>query len=206
MASLGAATIAAITILAACAPLAGSEDDPAEPMPTPTVTVTAPAPEPEPRPDYGFTFFEEATIGSTWEQMSEQLNYPVSGLPECPYFGPLWQTATAYTSAFLDPDGVSEGALFFYTMEASAATTHYPRNAEGVGVGSAVTEVLAAYPTATQSDRTDLGVGDLKIITVEDPDSDSKYVFAHYADSPTIQLLQWGPSAGNQWSHLCGGL
>lgn len=203
--SMAAAAFVAAVTLAGCAPVP-SGDDPAEPTVLPTVTVTAPPPEAEPQPDYGFTFFHGATIGSTWEELSDQLNYPVSGLEECPYFGPLWQTATMYTSAFFDPDGLDDGALFFYMNEAYPPSTHYPRNAEGVGIGSTVAEVLAAYPSAVQSGYTDIGAGDLKLITVEDPDSDSKYVFAHYAGSPTIQMLQWGPSAGHQWSHLCGGL
>lgn len=43
----------------------------------------------------------------------------------------------------------------------------------------------------------DLGAGDIDTITVDDPDSDS--------GSTTVDLLQWGPDAGTQWSHLCGG-
>lgn len=203
--SLGAAALVAAFLLAGCAPLPSGGDDPGEPTTPPTVTVTAPAPEPETAADYGFTFFREATLGSTWEEMSDQLNYPVIGMPQCPYYGPLWQTEAAFTGAFFDPDAVSDGAVFFYSMEAFIETSDYPRNAENVGVGSTVASVLAAYPTAVESSHTDLGAGDLNLITVDDPASDSKYVFAYYPGNTRISLLQWGPGAGSQWSHLCGG-
>jgi hypothetical protein len=198
------AVLGAVTalLLAGCTPAPGADPDP-----MPTVTVTATPEAPAPRADYGFTFFEEAEIGSTWDEMSEQLNYPVAGMDECPHYGPVWQTAHTYGSAFMDPDGLTTGTIFFYLQQgASTNPEHYPRNAEGVGIGSTVAEVLAAYPGAAQSSFTDIGAGDLDLITVEDPDSDSKYVFASYPGSTTITLLQWGPSAGNQWSHLCSGI
>lgn len=204
LSSVGIAALVALTF-AGCAPLPGGDPGPGEPTTTPTVTVTAPAPDPEPQPDYGFTFFHGATIGSSWEQMSDGLNYPVTGMPECPYYGAVWQTSAAFTGAFFDPDGLADGTIFFYTMDGGTGSSDYPRNAEGVGVGSTVAAVLAAYPTAVQTSHTDLGAGDLELITVDDPDSDSKYVFAYYAGDPRITLLQWGPQAGSQWSHLCGG-
>lgn len=209
LSTLGTATIAlAALALAGCAPVPGGPAATPDPEPVPTVTVTA-TPEPEaPRPDYGFTFFEEATIGSTWEEMSDQLNYPVAGIDEpwndsvCPHYGLVWGTELVTTYAFMDEGEVG----FFYTNRLFAAdSASFPRNAEGVGVGSTEAEILAAYPTAVVDDYTDLGAGDIHRITVDDPDSDSKYVFGITSSSAVVDLLQWGPIAGNQWSHLCGG-
>jgi hypothetical protein len=86
----------------------------------------------------------------------------------------------------------------------ATSTAAYPRNAEGVGIGSTQAEVMAAFPTAVLGSMTDIGAGDITTITVDDPDSDSKYVYG-FNGSSTVNLLQWGPGAGNQWSHLCGG-
>ena len=76
-----------------------------------------------------------------------------------------------------------------------------------MGVGSTQAEVLAAYPSAVVDSYTDLGAGDMTRITVDDPASDSKYVFAinGSAGANVVDLLQWGPGAGTQWSHLCSG-
>lgn len=63
---------------------------------------------------------------------------------------------------------------------------------------------MAAFPTAVLGSMTDLGAGDITTITVDDPDSDSKYVYG-FSGGSTVDLLQWGPEAGHQWSHLCGG-
>lgn len=206
-AALAAATVVLATAaLAGCTPAGGPPAGPAEPEPTVTVTVT---PEPEaPRADYGFTFFEEATIGSTWDEMSAQLHYPVGGIDQpwndqvCAHYGLVWGTELSTTYAFMDEGQVG----FFYTSRLFAADgASFPLNAEGVGVGSTEAQLLAAYPTAVVDDFVDMGAGDIHRITVDDPDSDSKYVFGISSGSAVVDLLQWGPIAGNQWSHLCTG-
>lgn len=207
LSTLGTATIALATLaLVGCAPVSGGPT--ATPDPAPTVTVTAP-PEPDtPRADYGFTFFEEATMGSTWAEMSSQLNYPVAGIDQpwndsvCPHYGLVWGTELVTTYAFMDENQVG----FFYTSRLFADdSAPFPRNSEGVGVGSTEAQILAAYPTAVVDDFTDIGAGDIHRITVDDPASDSKYVFGISSGSAVVDLLQWGPLAGNQWSHLCTG-
>lgn len=196
-------------MLVACAPEGGVPSPSGSAEPTPTVTAT-PAPEPTVEPDYGFTFFHGATIGSTWEEMSAQLHYQVGGIDQpwndqvCPHYGLVWGTEILTTYAFMD-----EGrAGFFYTnMGLATPSASFPRNAEGVGIGSTMAEILAAYPSAVVDTFTDLGAGEMTRITVDDPDSDSKYVFAINGSAGTdvVDLLQWGPMAGNQWSHLCSG-
>lgn len=196
----------ALVALAAC--------DPADPSPAPATTVTVTAtvnvtPSPSAAaaaPDYGFTFFEEATIGSTFAQMSDQLNYPVAGIDGCPYYASVWNTEVATTYAFVDTRDSDDGVDFFYTNRFLASTSDpWPRNAEGVGIGSTQAELLAAYPGAVVDSIDDLGAGTITRVTVEDPDSDSKYVFGFTSGSSEVDLLQWGPGAGGQWSHLCGG-
>jgi hypothetical protein len=206
--AIGIGFVAGALALTGCTPT-----PPASPPPAPVVEATepaeAPTPDPDPvetRADYGFTYFYEADLGS-WEEMSAQLHHPVAGMPECPYYGRIWNTEVAITLAFMDPDNIAAGAAFFYTMPAlTTSPAPYPRNAEGVGLGSTHAQVMAAFPTAVVGSMVDLGAGDIATITVDDPASDSKYVYGFNAGSSTVNLLQWGPGAGIQWSHLCGGL
>lgn len=197
----------AIGLLAACAPPVTPTTSPTEtaaPSPTPT-----PTPEPVAEaPDFGFTFFQEGTIGSTWAQLSEQLHYPVGGIADCPYYGAVWSTELTTTYAFTDPSNPDSGVQFFYTNRFLAPDdASFPRNAENVGVGSTQDEVVAAYPDAVVDTYQDITAGELTRITVEDPDSDAKYVFAISSGSAVVDLLQWGTgNLGGQWGHLCGGL
>lgn len=199
---------AAALLLAGCTPAPVTPTDTA--VETGTVTpAPTPTPEPvEPQADFGFTFFHEGTIGSTWAQLSEQLHYPVAGMDECPYFGAVWNTDLATTYAFTDASNPDAGVQFFYANRFLAPDdAPFPRNAEGVGIGSTQDEVVAAYPDAVVDAYQDLTAGDLTRITVEDPDSDAKYVFAISSGSAVVDLLQWGSgNFGGQWGHLCGGL
>lgn len=196
--ALGAVAAIAVLVLSGCTP------NPNEPGPVPTVTVTV-TPEPVTQPDYGFTYFHEATIGSTFEQMAAALHMPLNGYEECPHYGDVWGTVGSSVTAYIHPLTPSDGVTFFYMLESYLGSDHYPRNAEGIGIGSTVAEVLAAYPGAVQATFEDMGAGTLETITVSDPNSDSKYVFAAYPGHPVISLMQWGPGAGNGWSHLCLG-
>lgn len=209
----GLAAVIGIGVLSAL--LAGCSGDPGadptasapEPEPVPTVTVTATeTAEAQTAPDFGFTFFEQAQLGHTFAQAGAALHMPVIGMDSCPYYGAIWVTDAASTYAYTDAGNPGSGISLFYTIGLTGtASDPWPRNAEGVGVGSTQAEVLAAYPDAVTTSMTDLGAGDLTVITVDDPDSDSRYAFGFYAGSTTVDLLQWGQHAGGQWSHLCGG-
>ena len=198
LALAGCSAPAAVTTGAASpSPSASASGSPSA-TPTPDPTVAAP------RADYGFTFFEDAQLGATWTEMSAQLGYPVAGLTECPWYGVLDQTDPSITWAFADSQNPAAGTTFFYS-QAQPGVTSYPRNAENVGVGSTAGEVNAAYPGAVLDSMSDLGAGPIARLTVDDPASDSKYVFGFTEGSPTVDLLQWGTRAGTQWSHLCTG-
>ena len=214
---VAATAIGAALTLAGCTPPSPAASSSAGPVPTVTATVTvtvtpSPAPAPPPPPDFDFTSYEGAQIGSTWAQMSTQIGLAVSGNYQCAWYGQLRGTEVVQTYAFTNasnPNGAGS-SLFYTQVEDPSATGPFPRNAEGVGVGSTKAEVLAAYPSAVVGSVEDLSAGHIDTITVPAPAGGSKYVFGisgNSASPNTVDLLQWGgPSAGVQWGHLCSGL
>jgi hypothetical protein len=147
----------------------------------------------------------------TWAQMGVALHTAVGGINDgtsnCPWFGALWNTELVITQAFTDSHNPNGPSTFFYTQRYLATDSGpFPRNAEGVGVGSTRAQVVAAYPSAVVGAVDDLGAGHITTLTVADPaGTGSKYVFGISDGSAVVDLLQWGPGAGNQWSHLCTG-
>ncbi|MBX9472993.1 hypothetical protein [Microcella sp.] len=203
---IAATTLALVTaiVLAGCATPAPPAAE--TPAPTVTVTVTPTAEtEPEALADFGFTYFRGGQLGAAdFATFSTQFGSPVTGIAECPWYAQVEEhSPDAWTYAFTDPEGVDPGILFFYTQDFSGGSAPMPRNPEGVGVGSTQAEVLAAYPGAVVDAYEDISVGPMTRITVDDPDSDSMYVFALTDGSPVVNLLQWGTIAGGQWAHLC---
>lgn len=205
-----AITLAAILALAACTPPDPTSSGSAGPVPTVTVTASpSAAPAAPEAPDFDFTHFEGAQIGSTWSQMSTQIGVEVGGAYDCPWFGSLWSTELVNTWAFTDASNPTAPSRFFLTYRSLESTTGpYPRNAEGVGVGSTQAELLAAYPAAAVSSWRDEAAGDLTQVTVPDPSSSSRYIFAFSSGETRADMLMWGtdPNMGGQWGHLCSGL
>ena len=210
------APLAAVTFalaLTACDPPSPSPSGSDGPVPAVTVTVSVtPSPSAAPaEPDFDFTHFRGAQIGTTWADMGAALHTAVGGIDtyeySCPWYGALWNTELVTTHAFTDTANPNAGSTFFYTQRFLATDAGpFPRNAEGVGVGSTQAQVLAAYPSAVVAGVHDEGAGDITAITVSDPaGSGSKYVFGLTSGPAIVDLLQWGPGAGNQWSHLCTG-
>lgn len=190
---------ALVLVLAGCTP---TPPPVTEPEPTPVVAESA-TPEPEPTPvgpapDFGFTFFRDDEIGMDFATAG------LAGLAECPWYAQVENSGGIYTHAMSYPEAPGAEILFFSTqvvLEEDGGTP--PLNAEGVGIGSTLDELLAVYPDAVVGSTRDIGAGDIATVTVDDPSSENEYVFGFSTGATTVNLLQWGPEAGGQWSHLC---
>lgn len=205
----------ALMFITACAPA-----EPAAPEPTVEVTESAestptPTPTPEALADFDIDRFRAATLDlADAGAVGAALGGLAAEFAECPWY-PILENHSEYssTSAFFDTDffgrtDLEPNVRFFYTISGDEVVpSGMPRNPEGVGVGSTHDEIRAAYPGAVETVEFAEGPGDLVTFTVRRPDTDSVYVFASDSSHPgVINLLQWGPDAGGQWSHLCTGL
>ena len=182
----------------------------AEPEPSPVVTETeapaSPTPTPTeegPEPDFGFTFLRDSVIGTDFATAG------VTGLADCPWYSLVENNGGIYTHAMSYPEAPGAEILFFFTQLVTFEGGTAPLNSEGVGLGATVDELLAVYPDAVIGSSAEYGGGPGAIVTVtvDDPDSESKYVFGFRGgSSATSDMVQWGPLAGGQWSHLCYGI
>lgn len=215
--TIGGVLMLVAALLTGCAPegapTPGASDTP-EPAPTVTAAPSAeptaePTSEPAARADFGFTYFREGNLGDNWDQLSSALGHPVVPIVQCPWYANLEQSPTAYTNVLWDTDILGSGVSLFYTsLIGTSVEGTFPRNAEGVGIGSSRAQVLAAYPGAVVDSVTPVGEGTVTRILVNDPNSDSQYAFGitGYSGANTVDRLQWGlGGAGGVWDHLCEG-
>ena len=201
-------------MLSACTPTEPAIETTAEPTPTVESTPSA-TPTPEAHADFDIDRFRSATLDlADPGAVGAALGGLAAEFDECPWY-PILENHSEYssTSAFFDTDffgrtDLEPNVRFFYTISGDEVVPPgMPRNPEGVGVGSTHDEIRAAYPGAVESLEYAEGNGDLVTFTVRRADTDSVYVFASDSSHPgVINLLQWGPDAGGQWSHLCSGL
>lgn len=214
--SLAVVATAAVLACAGCGTEAG-----ASPTVTATATETAtatvvasasaaPPAAPVTGPDYGFDFFHEAFIDDTFAEASEGLHFTVLGYDECPHYAPVWSTEAGVVNAFYDPlrDAGGEISLFSFQLLRGEADSPWPRNADGVGPGSTLAELVATYPDAAVDSYEDITAGTLTRVIVEDPVSDHVIAYGITGGwGDRVDLMQWGRgNVGTQWGHLCTGL
>lgn len=187
------APLALVLALAGCTPPSPGAPEPPEPTPAETVEAdpsptSIPTPAPTvgaPAPDFGFTFYGDIQIGDTFAE------HAAVGYPECPWLAPL-ESGPAGARGYTDAQAPTSGIQFFIS-DISDGTL---RDARGIGLGSTLDELLAAYPDAV--------IGETGYyVTVEDPESDSRYAFSMGGEPLTVGTMQWGPLAGVAWGHLC---
>lgn len=201
-------------MLTGCDPAGAPTPSPSSsPAPAPSASIPAATPTasaaPAPIPDYGFTFYRGAHIGDNWDQISTGLHHPIVTSPECPWFRNLEHTVDYDTNALWDTSVSATGVDLFYTFPGTAGVTGtFPRNAEGIGIGSTKAEVLAAYPDAVVDTITPHVEATVTRITVNDPHSDAQYAYrisGNYG-ADVVDGVQWGVGGvGGVWDHYCEG-
>lgn len=206
---------AALLFVGGCTP---TEPAATEPSVEPTQAVEStpsPTPTSEALADFDIDRFRAASLElADADAVGTALGGLAAEFEECPWY-PILENHSEYssTSAKFDTDffgrtDLEPNVRFFYTISGDEVVPPgMPRNPEGVGVGSTHDEIRAAYPGAVEAVEFAEGPGDIVTFTVRRPNTDSVYVFASDSSHPgVINMLQWGPDAGGQWSHLCTGL
>lgn len=205
----------ALLLLTACTPTEPVAVEPTVEATEAAESTPSPTPTPEALADFDIDRFREATLDlPDPAAVGAALGGLAAQYEECPWYplieqyGEYSSTSAFFATDFFGATDLEPNVRFFYTIVGDEVVPPgMPRNPEGVGVGSTHDEIRAAYPGAVEQFESAEGNGDLVTFTVSRPGTDSVYVFASDSSHPgVINLLQWSPDAGGQWSHLCLGL
>jgi len=206
-----AGPIAAALLLTACGGASGPTPtvtvtngpgaSPDAPAPTVTVTVTA---SPEDFPEYDYDRLFNIHIGDTHAEASAAMGYPIVGEDICPWvsFVVSDDTISFWISALTRVDNPAGTPFDTFLMRYYGdinANYVFPRNAEGIGIGSTVAELQAAYPTMYATDPNDSYAG-ISYFVVEGPGGNN---YRFYAPDGKVTMVFWGPGLSMQPGDIC---
>jgi hypothetical protein len=185
-----------------------SEREVAAPLPTgarPSATVSPPPTQPaldcpsyDDGPDLAYVAidghrFASVCTGMTFEQASAALPGVVEVRPQCTWVATLVEAAPLYIEAVSTRDNPTGPIQFFrlaYIADPATAPPHeVPGTAEGVSIGSARSDVAAAYPAAFEAAHDDPLRGTRQQLVVQDTPG-HWYVFDLVDD--VVAEITWG--------------
>ncbi len=206
---LGVGLVAAVLSLSACtvpdaptspsatatpsASTAPSTPATAAPPPAPTsAPVVTPAPA-APVADYDFTRLFSMHAGDKFSDFAGRSDVTVTPYPDCPWLANVTVSGVdpavgfSWDSEGVDPTGPAQ--VFQILSDPAVVPASPPVNAEGIGIGSSMSDVLATYPGAMIHTETESSAGTtVTQVRVDDPASDGRYYF--WAYSPTDRVFR----------------
>ncbi len=157
-------------------------------------------------PDWGPTWYFTKTIGERFTDWSPS-EFAVDS--SCPWAATLtsYIEAGVYSIAVADPRGDTSTALSFRMVNSDLDGTPLPINGEGITIGSAMDDVLAAYPGTTVQFFNDEAWGDVYEIDAFQEATDTHMYFWSWEPHGVVQAIQWGhfPNDVSWRGHTCGG-
>jgi hypothetical protein len=213
---------------ASVAPIDGGNQS-TSPSPTPSDAEPSPSPTPAPPgegddgawvngyilpgsddvhfgPEWGPTWYFDKTIG---EDFADWTAGAAAVDAMCPWVAVLTSAPESelYSIALGNPSAANSTALIFTMGNPGVAGAPRPANAEGLGVGSMMDDVLAAYPGTTVEFFNDEAWGDVYEIDAYQPATDTHMFFWSWEPHGEVQEIQWGHFPwGNSWrGHRCAG-
>ncbi|MBN2176251.1 MAG: hypothetical protein JW722_01165 [Demequinaceae bacterium] len=171
------------------------------PAPVPTVTVTASA---DDVPEYDYDRFFNVHIGDTHAQASAAQGYPITGETICPWFTRIVSNDNIYfiggaLTRVDNPLNTPFDTFFMRYYGDPNAVYTFPKNAEGIGIGSTLAELQAAYPTMYETDPDDSYTG-LTYYVVEGPGGNN---YRFNVEGGKVTMVFWGPGLSMQPGDLC---
>jgi len=173
---------------------------PAAPSAGPTAAASAPVSTPTPAapaPDYDFGRLYSMHVGDPFSSVAGRSDVTVTPIAACPWLavaavpGEDPNLDFSWVSEAFDPSGPTY-VIEMYGDVTSTSTFAAPLNAEGIGIGSSMSDVLAAYPGATTITNADTGYGTVTQARVNDPASDHRYYFWAYGPTQPVFRIDLG--------------
>lgn len=175
---------------------------PGAPSAEPTATAAAPAPVVTPTPaastpDYDFGRLYSMHVGDPFSSVAGRSDVTVAPIAACPWLADATVPGEdpnldfSWMSDSFDPSGPTY-VIEMYGDVSATSTFAAPLNAEGIGIGSSMSDVLAAYPDATTITNTDTGYGTVTQVRVDDPSSDRRYYFWAYGPTQPVFRIDLG--------------
>ncbi len=193
-----AASVTATATVTAAPSATGAPASTPTPAATPTPGTTTPAPTVTTVADYDFTRYEFMHAGDRYSDYAGRSDVTISPLAPCPWVADVTvpgqdpNVTVGWNADQVAPTGTARIFTMYGDVD-TVARFSPPLNAEGIGIGTPLSTVLATYPGSATHIETNSGYGSsIHQVRVDDPASDGRYYFWAYSDTGRIFRIDFG--------------